>query len=131
MKSFALAAGAAALALTAGSALAAKPAAKGASVMGPSQPLPYSQLDAYMKASPKERASKDWWSEANTGASADTSATTSQPSESSATPPPSPATPPVDNPSPGAVNPSTSPPTQPDTTTPPGVTPPDGSSTPR
>jgi len=126
MKTLALAAGAAALALTAGSALAAKPAAKGASVMGPSQPLPYSQLDAYMKASPKERASKDWWSEASTGASADTSATTSQPSESSATPPPSPATPPVDNPSPGAVNP-----TPPDTTNPPGVTPPDGSSKPR
>lgn len=125
MKTIVLAAGAAALALTAGSALAAKPGAKGASVMGPSQPIPYSQLDAYMKASPKQRASKDWSSEASTGASTDTSATTSQPSESSATPPPSPATPPVDNPSSGTVNPSPSP------TNPPGVTPPDVSPKPR
>jgi hypothetical protein len=115
MKTIALTAGAVALALTAGSALAAKPAAKGASVMGPSQPIPYSQLEAYTKASPKERASKDWWSGANTGASTDTAATTSRPSESSAS---------------GAVNPSP-PSATPDTTSPPGVTPPDSESKPR
>ncbi len=124
MKTLALAAGAAALAITAGSALAAKPGARGASVAGPSQPLPYSQMDAYMKASPKQRASKDWWAGASTGASADTAATaTAQPPDSSAAP-----TLPVDNPSPGAVNPS---PSTPETTNAPGVTPPDGSTTPR
>jgi hypothetical protein len=121
LKTLALAAGADALALTAGSALAAKPAAKGASVTGPSQPLPYSQLDAYMKASPKQRASTDWWSEANTGTSTDTSATVGQPSESA---------PPVDDPSSGAVNPSPSASTPPDTANPPGVAPPDGAPNP-
>lgn len=42
----------------------------------PKQPIPYSQLDAYAKASPKVRASKDWWAgQAQTGLSTDTSAT--------------------------------------------------------
>lgn len=46
---------------------------------GPSQPIPYSQMKAYDKASPKARATKDWWSgstSAPTGMSTDTSATT-------------------------------------------------------
>ena len=49
----------------------------------PAQPVPYSQLDAYMKASPRVRASKDWaaaagmnTARASTGIAADTSATT-------------------------------------------------------
>jgi hypothetical protein len=45
---------------------------------GPKQPIPYSQLNAYTKASPKARATKDWWagsSTAQTGMSTDTSAT--------------------------------------------------------
>lgn len=53
---------------------------------GPKQPIPYSQLDAYTKASPKLRASKDWWAgapQAATGLSTDTAAaapaTTSDP----------------------------------------------------
>lgn len=58
-----------------GSALAQS---KSSTTAGPKQPIPYSQLDAYMKASPKARASKDWWAgspTAPTGMSTDTSAT--------------------------------------------------------
>ena len=33
-----------------------------AAVAGPAQPIPYAQLAAYLKASPKQRATKDWWS---------------------------------------------------------------------
>ncbi|PZR31560.1 hypothetical protein [Caulobacter segnis] len=58
-----------------GSALAQS---KSSATAGPKQPIPYSQLNAYMKASPKARASKDWWAgspTAPTGASTDTSAT--------------------------------------------------------
>ncbi|WP_299017612.1 hypothetical protein [uncultured Caulobacter sp.] len=50
---------------------------KSSAAVGPKQPIPYSQLNAYMKASPKARASKDWWagsSTAATGMSTDTSA---------------------------------------------------------
>jgi hypothetical protein len=58
-----------------GSALAQS---KTSATAGPKQPIPYSQLNAYTKASPKARASKDWWagsSTAATGMSTDTSAT--------------------------------------------------------
>ena len=68
-----LAAGVALAVFMSGAASAApqsKPAA------APKQPIPYSQLDAYLKASPKTRATKDWWSgSASTGTSTDTSAT--------------------------------------------------------
>lgn len=58
-----------------GAALAAQPKSS-AAVAAPKQPIPYSQLDAYLKASPKARASKDWWSgSASTGSATDTSAT--------------------------------------------------------
>jgi hypothetical protein len=58
-----------------GSALAAQPKSSTA-VAGPKQPIPYSQLDTYLKASPKAQASKDWWAgSASTGMAADTSAT--------------------------------------------------------
>ena len=68
-----LAAGAALAMLVSGVASAA-PQAKPAAA--PKQPIPYSQLDAYLKASPKTRATKDWWSgSASTGTSTDTSAT--------------------------------------------------------
>jgi hypothetical protein len=132
MKTILLAAGAAAIALSAGAAFAAP------TVASPKQPIPYSQLDAYMKASPKARASKDWWSgqtaSAATDASANTSAVTSAGSDVRSTPdatpgtsspatsvnPPSlggetgaaatpgaaPSTPSTDTPAPGAVNPS-------------------------
>lgn len=58
-----------------GSALAGQ---KKTAVVGPKQPIPYAQLDAYLKASPKTRASKDWWAGsamASTGMPADASAT--------------------------------------------------------
>ncbi|MEW6391674.1 MAG: hypothetical protein AB1542_14795 [Pseudomonadota bacterium] len=61
--------------LVGGSAIAQS---KSSAAVGPQQPIPYSQLNAYMKASPKVRASKDWWagsSTAATGMSTDTSAT--------------------------------------------------------
>jgi hypothetical protein len=77
MKSIVLAAGVAAVALMGGSAMAAPKAKMGATVASPSQPIPYAQLDAYLKASPKQRATRDWWSGAATGAPADTSASAS------------------------------------------------------
>ena len=61
-----------------GSAIAAQ--SKSSAMVGPKQPIPYAQLNAYLKASPKARASKDWWAgsaTASTGMSTDTSATTS------------------------------------------------------
>lgn len=68
-----------ALAVLASGAASAAPQGKAkasTAVAGPSQPIPYAQLDAYLKASPKQRAGKDWWSgSASTGMSADTSAT--------------------------------------------------------
>lgn len=124
-----------------GAALAAQP--KSDVAAGPKQPIPYSELNAYLKASPKARASKDWWSgstSASTGMSADTSATApaavsdptsstmtpSTPTDTSVNPPSMPSTPPMDgaaqpngstmpNPStPGDVSgSSTTPPTQP------------------
>ncbi|KRA56765.1 hypothetical protein ASD79_17040 [Caulobacter sp. Root655] len=112
-----LAAGAALAMLVSGAASAAPKAKASAAVAAPKQPIPYAQLDAYLKASPKARANTDWWSgSASTGMSADTSATM----------PAAPTTPD------GAVNPPTSstmptepapampatPPTMPDATTP-------------
>ena len=58
MKTVFLAAGACAFALTASSALAAthhKSHGMGPYAAPPKQPIPYSQLDAYLKASPKQR----------------------------------------------------------------------------
>ena len=119
-----LAAGATLAMLVSGAAFAA-PQAKAAASIAPKQPIPYGQLDAYLKASPKTRANKDWWSgSAPTGASTNTSATmpaagstttttdtsvnppaasTTMPSDSGISPP---ATPPVlpegSNPAPGS-----------------------------
>ena len=66
MKTVLLAAGALALTLGAGQALANTHHKhhKGAmaSAMGPKQPIPYAELSAYLKASPSQRAKKDWWS---------------------------------------------------------------------
>lgn len=66
----------AAVTLLAGSG-AALAAQKAPAQAGPKQPVPYSQLDAYAKASAKQRASKDWWADApqaQTGMSTDTAA---------------------------------------------------------
>ena len=111
-----LAAGVALSVLVASAAWAGTPSKASTS---PKQPIPYAQLDAYLKASPKERASKDWWSgSASTGASTDTSATapatttdtsvnppasTSMPSDSSTSMPSTPPTlPEASSPAPGS-----------------------------
>ncbi len=136
MKTLLLAASAAAIALSAG-ALAASQASAAPTVAGPKQPIPYSQLNAYMKASPKARASKDWWSgqqaSADTGAAANTSATAPAPTPSLPADTGSSATTSANPPSlggetkeaspqlpPGPVNPpSAAPGSPPDATTPP------------
>jgi len=77
MKTILLAVGVAAAVLTAGSALAAaRHPAMGAAVAAPKQPIPYAQLDSYLKASPAQRARKDWWSgqAATTGMATNTAA---------------------------------------------------------
>jgi len=133
MKTILLAAGVAAIALSGAQALAA--AKHGAMVAEPKQPIPYAELNAYLKASPKQRASKDWWSGqslASTGASANASATSSagtdvratpdattaspSSSTSSATTPPT-ATPPAST-SPSETAPTTNPANPPASTTP-------------
>jgi hypothetical protein len=74
MKTILWAAGAVAVAFTAGQALAAR------TPKMPKQPIPYAELNAYLKASPKQQASKDWSAgdvasaSAATGASANASA---------------------------------------------------------
>ena len=93
-----------------------------AAVAGPSQPIPYAQLDAYLKASPKARASKDWWSgSAATGMSSDTSATLPATASSTSTDtsvnPSSPSAPAPDS---SATLPA-APPASPDATTPPAA----------
>jgi hypothetical protein len=42
----------------------------------PAQPIAYSNIDAYMKASPKQRASRDWSTAAATGSSVNAAAET-------------------------------------------------------
>jgi hypothetical protein len=120
-----LAAGAALAMLVSGAASAAPKAKASAAVAAPKQPIPYAQLDAYLKASPKARANTDWWSgSASTGMSADTSATmpaAPTPSDNAVNPPtsstmpadPAPAMPDATTPAPGS--------NLPDTTTPPGA----------
>lgn len=115
-----------------GSAFAAQ---KSATTIGPKQPIPYSQLNAYLKASPKARVSKDWWAgSASTGMQTDTAATAppmptadTAVNPSTMTAPPSlPVTPPIDatplpsdptkssDPAPGApAAPPVTPPTEP------------------
>lgn len=94
---------------------------------GPKQPIPYSQLDAYAKASPKLKASKDWQAgaaQAATGLPTDAAATTTAPSSTSsgdtainptpsAAPPSLPSTPPTDTDPARAADPM---PATPDTT---------------
>jgi len=144
MKTVLLAAGAAALALSAGQALANTHHKhhKGAmaSAAGPKQPIPYSELSAYLKASPSQRAKKDWWSgqsavASNTSAAssgANASATTSgtaapTPSPSASETSPAPAANPS-NPAPSSTSGSALPP--PSGATPPSDTPPSSSAPP-
>lgn len=131
-----LAAGAALAMLVSGAATAAphSKARASAAVASPKEPIPYAQLDAYLKASPKVRASKDWWSgSAATGMSTDTSATmppaasstdtsvnpstTTPPAASTTMPDSSTTMPPAAPTSPDATTPPAAP-TTPDATTP-------------
>ena len=111
-----LAVGVALAALVSGAASAAPQGKASAAAASPSQPIPYAQLDAYLKASPKQRASKDWWSgSASTGMSADTSATappTSTTTDTSVNPPAS------TMPSDSSASMPVTPPTLPDATNP-------------
>jgi hypothetical protein len=59
MKNYVLVASAAALALTAGAAIAATSTGSG-KYAEPKQPIAYSKLDAYLKATPRQRAKGDW-----------------------------------------------------------------------
>ncbi len=98
-----LAAAAALSLLVAGSEAFAAQKKMSAPVAGPKQPLPYSQLDAYTKASAKTRASKDWWTgSASTGMSTDTAATAPATASDPATTMPDTAV----NPAPSAAPPS-------------------------
>ena len=72
-----LAASATLAALAVASGAIAAPAARAAyPSTSPKQPIPYSQLDTYLKASPKLRAKTDWWdtNAASTGSAANTAA---------------------------------------------------------
>ena len=132
MRTILLAAGAVALALSAGSSLSATRHHGASAAASPSQPIPYTQLAAYLKASPSQRARKDWWSgEASAATGANASATTSAspdaapPTSSTSSPPslgsgtappaaaPAPAPPPVATPPTSEVNPPTTNPTAP------------------
>jgi molybdate transport system ATP-binding protein len=83
MKLYVLAASAAALALTAGAAAAATSTGSG-KYAEPKQPIAYSKLDAYLKATPRQRAKGDWSldqtaaNNAATGTAANASATAPQ-----------------------------------------------------
>jgi hypothetical protein len=85
MKTILLIAGAASITFAAGPVLAQPAPAS------PKAPIPYSQLNAYLKATPKQRATKDWWSSAQTGTSTDTSVRASVspnlPGDTNVTPP--------------------------------------------
>ena len=106
MKTLLLAAGVAALALSVGAVSAAsKHPAHSNVAMSPKEPIPYSQLDAYLKASPKQRASMDWSSQgaATTGTSTNTAATASsapqaKPDAASTETPAAPVNPPAGDP---------------------------------
>jgi molybdate transport system ATP-binding protein len=118
-----LAAGAALAMLVSGAASAAPQAKASAVVASPKQPIPYGQLEAYLKASPKARASTDWWSgSASTGMSTDTSATApaTDTSASSSTSTESSVNPPAAStlPSDSSTSMPATPPTMPESTTP-------------
>jgi hypothetical protein len=81
MKNILLIAGAAAVGLTAGVAQAVthhhftRTANSGAYAL-PAHPIAYADLNVYMKATPRERASRDWQTVAATGTSVNTDAVT-------------------------------------------------------
>jgi hypothetical protein len=129
MKLHVLLAGAAVVALSFTAASAASAAGSGKFAQ-PSQPVAYSKLGAYLKATPKQRARGNWGvdqtaaANAQTGTAANTSMTTTpQPGATSdqsgtAMTPPA-ATPPDATPPPAATPPEPAPPPTGQTTTPP------------
>lgn len=71
------------LAAVIASPVVAEGAKPGSAWVGPARPVPYSQLDAYRKASPLQRATRDWnAAAARTGVAADTSAVVDAPKPS-------------------------------------------------
>ena len=76
---------------------------------GPSQPIAYSKLDAYMKASPRARASQSWGLD-NTGMAA--GATTGAAANASATAPTAPNETGASAPAPSTAAPNPPPPSQ-------------------
>jgi hypothetical protein len=90
MKNILLIAGAAAIGLTAGAAQAvthhhyAHTANRGAYAL-PAHPIAYADLNAYMKATPRERASRDWQTAAATGSSVNADAATAPAGATTAT----------------------------------------------
>lgn len=81
MKTIVIAAGAAAM-LMAGGAAEAGPKGQdkaGTSAATPAQPIPYAQLDAYLRASARQRATRDWWSGSTSSAAAGVTAETTRP----------------------------------------------------
>jgi len=123
MKTFLLIAGVTSVAFAASQVLALPAPAS------PKSPIPYSELKAYLKATPKQRATKDWWSSAQIGASSDTSAraavTPNLPGDTSVTTPSSTSNakgPTTVNPITGdalSTSPTTAPPGSPPSTAPP------------
>src|SRR5262249_6714004 len=122
MKTVLLVAGAAALALSAGQALAtAHHKHAGATIAGPKQPIPYAQLDAYLKAKPAQRAKKDWWA-GQAGLASNSAATTA--ANASATAPAKGAAPAASGAvTPASLAPTTSPEAAPPPTDQPAATP--------
>jgi hypothetical protein len=90
MNNVLLIAGAAAIGLTASVAQAVthhqytRTANRGAYAM-PAHPIAYADLNAYMKATPRERASRDWQTAAATGSSVDTAAASAPAGSTTAT----------------------------------------------
>jgi hypothetical protein len=132
MKFHLLLAGAAALAFCAGAASAAT-SSTGGKFAAPSQPIAYSKLDAYLKATPRQRAKGDWTNDqtaaaAQTGTPANASATAPQ---SDMTAPAAPATPAAQPAAaPADASPAPAAPATPPAATPPAAAPQDTTSPP-
>ena len=89
----------------------------------PSQPIAYSNLNTYLKASPKQRAARDWGAGAATGASVNTTATTATANAPQTTDPNAADTPTAVNPAMPAPAAQPAAPTAPDAAQQPAQTP--------
>jgi hypothetical protein len=122
MKIQVLVAGVAAIALAATGASAATKhhaASTGGKYAEPSQPIAYSKLDAYLKATPSQRAKGDWSNDSTTAAATGSGADVSATAPAAASPPmTNPASPQTANPATDTQTPDTAQPASP--ATPPG-----------